>query len=126
MKNINLFRLSFVFAALSLGTVAVHAQDVGPAKARIEQRLGSVIALKDRGAAGENNRGLLEARGGASGQDQQVIAAENADRAAIYAALAAQTGTSADAVGRRRAQQLAELAKPGHWIQDASGAWRQK
>jgi hypothetical protein len=29
-------------------------------------------------------------------------------------------------VGRHRAQQIASIALKGHWIQDPSGAWRQK
>ena len=79
MKSLVIFRLLFVFAALAFGTVVVRAQD--PAlKARIEQRLGSINALKDRGVAGENNRGFLEARGSASADDQRVISEENADR----------------------------------------------
>src|SRR4051812_46802641 len=126
MKISALFRLIFVFAALGLGTVAVRAEDLGAVKARIAQRLDSVNAMKDRGAAGENNRGYLEARGGAQGADQQLISSENADRRTVYEALAAQTGSNADTVGRARAQQLAGLAKSGHWIQDAGGAWKQK
>jgi uncharacterized protein len=126
MKSASLFRVLFLFATLALGTVVVRAQDLGAVKARMEQRLGSVNALKDRGVAGENNRGFLEARGAATGPDQQVISDENSDRRTVYAALAQQTGATPDAVGRQRAQQLAGLAKRGHWIQDPSGAWQQK
>ena len=126
MKSVTFFRLFLLLATLALGTVAVRAQDLGAIKARMEQRLGSVNELKDRGAAGENNRGFLEARGNASGADQQVISDENSDRRAVYAALAQQTGATPDAVGRQRAQQIAGIAKSGHWIQDQNGSWRQK
>lgn len=126
MKNHLLVRLLCLFAVFTFGTIAVRAQDLNAVRARIEQRLDAVNAMKDRGAAGENNRGYLEARGGAGGGDQKLIADENADRRAVYTALAAQTGSNADAVGRQRAQQLASLARKGHWIQDASNAWRQK
>jgi uncharacterized protein YdbL (DUF1318 family) len=126
MKSHIFFRLFFILAAVTLGTVAVCAQDLNAVKARIEQRLGTVNALKDRGVAGENNRGFLEARGEASGDDQKVIAEENSDRRAVYAGIAAQTGSNGDAVGRKRAQQIASIARPGHWIQDASGGWKQK
>jgi uncharacterized protein len=125
MKSLSLFRLLLGLTLLGAGTVAVHAQDAS-LKARIEQRLGSVNALKDRGVAGENNRGFLEARGNAGGADQQIIEAENADRRAVYAAIAAQTRASPDQVGQKRAQQIASIARPGHWIQDPSGAWKQK
>jgi len=60
------------------------------------------------------------------GADQQVVNDENADRRKVYAALAAQTGASADEVGRKRAAQLTELARSGHWVQTAGGEWRRK
>jgi uncharacterized protein YdbL (DUF1318 family) len=85
-----------------------------------------VDALKDRQVAGENNRGLLEARGQLSGADQQILTEENADRTAVYQALASKTGSTADAVGRQRAQQIAARSKHGVWLQDASGQWHQK
>jgi uncharacterized protein len=125
MKSRLFLRLFFV-ALLAFGTVALRGQDLNTVKARMEQRLGAVNALKDRGVAGENNRGFLEARGSASGDDQRVIGEENADRQSVYVAIAAQTGATPDTVGRQRAQQLASLARPGHWIQDPNGAWRQK
>ena len=126
MKSLVIFRYLIVAAALALGPVVVRAQDLGAVKARMEQRLGAVDALKARGVAGENNRGFLEPRGNASGGDQGLISEENADRRTVYAAIAAQTGASPDAVGRQRAQQIASIARPGHWIQDPSGNWRQK
>lgn len=127
MKSFAIFRLLFVSVALAFGTVAVRAQDLNAVKARMEQRLGSVNALKDRAAVGENNRGYLESRGSPSGADQQIISDENADRRVVYTALAAQTGATADAVGRQRAQQIAStVAKRGHWIQEINGEWRQK
>jgi uncharacterized protein len=126
MKFVTSFRILFVLAALGLGTVVVRAEDLGAVKARIAQRVDALNTLKDRGVAGENNRGFLEVRGNASGQDQQVISAENADRRTVYAALGAQTGAGADAVGRQRAQQIASIARRGHWIQESNGEWRQK
>jgi uncharacterized protein len=125
MKSATLFRILFLFGTLALGPVAMRAQDPG-IRARMEQRLGALDAIKDRGAAGENNRGFLEVRGAASGEDQKLISDENSDRRAVYAAIAAKTGATPDTVGRQRAQQLAGLAKRGHWIQDANGEWRQK
>ena len=126
MKSFVVFRYLLILATLALAPAMLHAQDLGAVKARIEQRLGSVNALKDRGVAGENNRGYLEARGSASAGDQKVIAEENGDRRTVYAALAQQTGATPDAVGRQRAQQIASIARAGHWLQDANGQWRQK
>ena len=126
MKLSLLFRLVGVIAGLLAATTVIAAENLNSVRARMEQRLRSLDELKDRGAAGENNRGYLEARGGASPADQKIIGDENSDRRTVYADIAARTGANADTVGRQRAQQLASLARRGHWIQDASGAWKQK
>src|SRR5687768_9064327 len=117
MKSAHIFRLLFLLAALVLGGAVVRAEDMNAIKARMDQRIGAVDVAKDRGAAGENNRGFLEARGGATAADQKVIADENADRRAVYAAIASQTGTDADSVGKARAQRIAANSKRGVWIQ---------
>lgn len=125
MKSLSIVRIALGLIVLSLGAVTVQAADAA-LKARIEKRVGSVNALKDRGVAGENNQGFLEARGGATAADQQLIGEENNDRRAVYAAIAAQTKASPDQVGQKRAAQLASIARKGHWIQDSGGAWKQK
>lgn len=126
MKSILLFRISFLLLAAGLGNVVARAEDLSAVKARMEQRVGAVDALRDRQVAGENNRGYLEVRGNASGGDQKVISDENADRRTVYALIAAQTKTDAETVGRQRALKLASASKQGVWVQDPSGAWRQK
>jgi uncharacterized protein YdbL (DUF1318 family) len=126
MKMNLLFRLFLLVATLGFGTAAVRAQNEEAIKARMAQRLSAVDALKDRQVAGENNRGLLEARGQLTGPDQQIISEENSDRQAVYTALAAKTGATPDTVGRQRAQQIALRSKRGVWLQDPSGEWRQK
>lgn len=120
------FVLGILFSVLTAGFVVVaHGQDLGGVKARMEQRLSQVDALKSSGAVGENNRGYLEERGG--GADvSKVVAAENKDREVVYSALAKQTGTSADQVGKARARQIAQRARPGDWIQDERGDWIKK
>ena len=114
---------AFAFAAAATN---VFAEDLGAVKQRMAQRLASVDALKDRGAVGENNRGYLEARGALSGGESQTVSAENADRGTVYAALAHQTGSSPDLVGRSRAKQIAQNSKLGVWLQDEGGRWYRK
>lgn len=127
MKISVLLRLGLLITSLFAGAVATRAaEDLGAVRSRMEKRISSINALKDRGAIGENNRGLLEGRGALGGADQQVVNDENSDRRKVYAALAAQTGASADEVGRKRAAQLADLARAGHWVQTAGGEWRRK
>jgi uncharacterized protein YdbL (DUF1318 family) len=121
-------RSLFAFVALLAVVVATNlrAADLGAVKQRMAQRLSAVDALRDRGAVGENNRGFLEARGALSGAESQTVADENSDRSAVYAALAQQTGSSADLVGRARAKQIAQGSKPGVWLQRESGDWYKK
>lgn len=126
MKKLNF--LSLLFVALSLfvaGPVARAAEDLGAVKARISHRLAQLDALKASGAVGENNRGLVEVRGG-GGDAAEVVAAENGDRQAVYAALGKQTGTSAEQVGHARAKQIAAASAAGVWLQHEDGSWYKK
>jgi uncharacterized protein YdbL (DUF1318 family) len=126
MHSSLIFRILFLLMAAGIGAAVVQAQDLGAVQARMEQRVGAVDAAKDRGAAGENNQGFLDARGGATADDQKVISEENSDRRAVYAALAARTKSDAATVGKARARQIAASSKAGVWIQGADGSWAQK
>ena len=111
---------------LGLGVVAVQAaEDLGAVKARMNQRLSQVDQLKAEGAIGENNRGFLEVRGG-GGEAAGVVSAENSDREAVYAAIAKQTGSTADQVGKARARQIAANSAAGVWLQREDGNWYKK
>lgn len=112
----------FVFA---LTATVAPAQDLGAVKARMAQRLPQLDGLKAKGVIGENNRGLVEARGSDAAAGA-VISAENADRETVYAALAKQTGSTADQVGRARAKQLAASSAAGVWVQKEDGTWAKK
>ena len=94
-------------------------------KARMKERLPVIKALKAEGVIGENNKGYLEFIGGNKAK-KDVINAENSDLKQVYTAIANQQGTSVDLVGKRRAKQIVNKAKPGQWIQDQSGKWYQK
>ena len=126
MKSVSLLRIALLLLAAVIGTSLVQAQDLATVRARMEKRLAAVAALKHKQVVGETNRGYLEVRGGVPGEEQQIISEENSDRRKVYTALAAQTGSTVEEVGRKRAEQLAGLAQRGHWIQEPSGAWRQK
>ena len=115
-------RLLFV-SALLFGATVAHAEDLGAVRARMEKRVSKIDALKTSGVLGEDNRGYLAVR---SGDDGGVAAAENADRAAVYAALAHKTGASAEAVGKARARQIAVGSAAGVWLQRENGGWYKK
>ena len=123
MKTIFL-RIVFLVTALCLVSV-VRAEDVGAIKARVEQRLPQVDALKEKGAVGENNRGFLEVRDG-SADAAAVVAAENKDREALYTSVAQKTGSSVVNVGKARAAKIAQNSRAGVWVQDEAGNWKQK
>ena len=123
--NHTLVRLVCILG-LAFGSAAVvTAQDLGPIKERMEARIASLDALKVGGVLGENNRGFLEVRA-EHGTAKEVAAAENADRAAVYAAIAKKTGVSAESVGAARAKQIATASKPGVWVQREDGGWYKK
>jgi uncharacterized protein YdbL (DUF1318 family) len=126
MKKLNFLPFLLVAFSLLLAVPSARAaEDLGAVKARISQRLAHLDSLKASGAVGENNRGLVEVRGG-GGDAAEVVAAENSDRQAVYAALGRQTGVKADQVGHARAKQIAAASAAGVWLQHEDGSWYQK
>jgi hypothetical protein len=117
-----LWVLVTVVAGIFLFSTPAFSGDI---KARMKARLPAIVQLKAAGIVGETNQGLL-AFVGAQQQQQDLVAAENEDRKAVYTAIAKQQGTTADVVAQRRALQIAERARPGEWLQDAAGKWFQK
>jgi len=69
--------------------------------------------------------GFLEVRQ-AQGNAAAIVDAENRDRSAVFAEAAARTGSSADAVGRSFARQVAAASAPGVWLQRDDGSWYKK
>jgi uncharacterized protein YdbL (DUF1318 family) len=125
MKTI-LLRLCLLVGLLSVGVVAARAaEDLGVVKARLAQRLGALDQFKSSGAIGETNRGLVDLRA-ASPAAGDLVAAENRDRGIVYAAIAQQTGSTVETVGRARAKQIAAASAPGVWVQRENGEWYKK
>jgi uncharacterized protein len=114
-----------MLAALVLSAVLAPAQDLGAVRARMAERLPQVDALKASGAIGEDNQGYVSVRE-AQGNASEVVSAENADRRVVYESIAKQTGTSAEAVGRQRAQRIAAQSAAGVWLQREDGNWYRK
>lgn len=110
-----------IAAALLLAAVPAAAQGM---KERMAARLPVIDDLRARGIVGENNQGYLEFLG--SKEREDLVAAENADRRQVYAAIAKKTGASPEVVGQRRAMQIAENAKRGVHLQRPDGSWYTK
>ena len=94
-------------------------------KQRMIKRLPEIKALKDQGLVGENNNGYLEFVGPQKTK-ANVVKAENNDRKQVYQAIAKQQGTTVELVGKHRAVQIANKARPKEWLKDANGKWYQK
>lgn len=119
--NQNFFCFPVVFVLLFCTVSVLYADSI---KERMRQRLPVISSLKAQGIVGENNQGYLEFKGPAAQAD--LVEAENNDRRTVYAAIARQQKTTPQKVGTLRARQIAEIAAPGTWVQDANGTWRKK
>lgn len=90
---------------------------------------GDYRVIKDllaRQAAGMTNRAMLEARQGATDDDQIVIMEENAKRLKRFREIAKSSGATIDSVQKRQAAKLREKLPAGTWLQNDAGAWSQK
>lgn len=114
--------LLLVFSLLILNAHTAGAADI---KARMLGRLPAINALKDQGIIGEDSQGYLQFRGGNQPQ-KELLTAENQDRRAVYETIAKSEGVQVGLVGQRRAQQIKEIGKAGHWFQKTDGTWQQK
>jgi len=115
-----------ILSAFILGSFTSAAYSSSKAiKQRMIERLPVIKALKDQGIVGENNRGFLEFIG-TKKERADAVDAENSDRKLVYDAIAKQQGTTVEVVGKHRAVQIANKARPGQWLQDANGKWYQK
>lgn len=124
--NRRVFLFLFALVACFAGrSVLLAADGAAEAKARMRDRVGAIDRLKLAEAIGENNRGYLEVRK-PEGDAAAVADAENRDRAIVFAETASRTGSTADAVGRAFAKQVAAASAPGVWIQREDGTWVKK
>lgn len=115
---------SLVSAILLAGFLVPGILQAKDIKQRMLERLPAIKQLQAKGVVGETAGGYLAFRN--AKEQENIVAAENADRKAIYEAIGAKQGTTAELVGQRRAVQIAEKAKSGTWLRDAKGQWRQK
>jgi len=124
-------RKSVVTALVTMILVALFTTGVaefagaGDLKAKFKARLPAILDLKAKKVVGENKEGFLEFVGGQK-VNPAVVDAENSDRLKVYTAIAKKQGATPEAVGARRALQIAKRAKPGEMIQDANGKWYKK
>ena len=93
-----------------------------------QARYDTLTQLKAPGAVGEDNHGHV-ARLSGGDEVAGIVAAENADRETIYAAIVQQNGLPADAIDTVRqvfAETQRNRAAPGEKMQSPSGEWMTK
>ena len=118
--------ITALFVLLLFSTEGMCFAGAADIKARMQERLPTIVQLKSEGVIGENNKGYLEFVPGAAQKMDNIVAEENRDREMVYDAIAKQQNTTADLVGQRRAIQIGQRAAAGEWLQDNSGNWYKK
>ncbi len=119
-----LMKKFLIITALFIGMLSVaSAQDAQALKQRMAARLAAVDELRATQVVGENNAGYLAVLSGDATDAKVIVDEENADRKAVYQIIANQTGGSVEAVGKSRARQIREQAKPGTMVQNDDGSW---
>ncbi len=119
-------RFFLFFLMTACLTLVAAGQSVQSATERIKERLPQVDSLKEEGKVGETSDGYLAAREDLGPREQSILEAENGDRRILYRSVAERTDQTLEAVGRQRAIRIAELARPGVWLQKPNGEWYRK
>ena len=95
-------------------------------ESRAQGDFAEIKSLLDRKVTGFTNLAMLEARDGATDDDRIIIAEANALRLKHFSEIAKSSGTTIEAVQKRRVVKLREKIRPGTWYQEDGGAWKQK
>lgn len=117
------FRKLFVLGAavVALGVAA------GAAFAQTPAQKSLIDAAKAQGSVGEQADGYVGVRTSADGALQAAISATNSARRQVYAASAADVGTSTEvAAARMFESQLLPRISSGQWYRNAGGQWVQR
>ena len=106
-------RIGALLLAFCLSALPAAAQSLDQAKAagQVGERIDGYVGVVDANAPGDV-RAMVD----------QV----NAERRAKYAEIAAERGTSVQAVAQIAGQKLIERAPRGEYVMGADGRWRQK
>lgn len=136
MKLMIMLRQAFVMVALALsafafakGNLEINTPAISALQKSMQQRHAQLAPLYASGALGltaDGNVALRDASGvpmAQRGQVNALVAAENADRAALYREIARANGHPEWEAEVRNtfAQRWVERAQPGWWVQGAGG-----
>ena len=127
------FLLSASLSVAAQGNIEINSPAIGALKQSMQKRHGQLAPLYASGAVGLGGDGTVALRdvGGVPlaqrAQVASAIAAENADRAALYREIARANNHPEweGDVRRTFAQRWIDRAQPGWWVQQG-GKWVQK
>lgn len=119
------------FAALSLlasGSLVMSATGSNAAYAQTSSVKATVDSAKSRGEIGEKINGYLGVVNGASPSAavKNAMSEINIARKSVYSRLAAQQNVAIDVVAQITGEKQIKKAASGHFIKDATGAWKRK
>jgi len=124
MKIRAVVMLALALAMTGVGAAWAQDADLEGSSEKFKQRAPALLALKDSGAVGETSQGLVEARKAVDAAGTKLIGEENADREALFKALAAKNKTSAEEVRKNFVKFRFNRAADGHYFKGANGAWK--
>jgi len=126
--------LFFAGAAFAQSNLEVNTPAISQAKSAMAARHSQLAPHYASGALGLARDGTVQVHDANAiplaqrGSIQSAVAAENADRAALYREIAKANGNPAWEADIRAtfAQRWIDKAQPGWWVQNAQGAWVKK
>ena len=127
------FLLSASLSVAAQGNIEINSPAIGALKQSMQQRHSQLAPLYQAGAVGLAGDGTVALRSASSvplaqrGQINALIAAENADRSALYREIARANGHPEweSDVRKTFAQRWVQRAQSGWWVQQGGG-WVQK
>jgi uncharacterized protein YdbL (DUF1318 family) len=134
MRVLLIFLMLFAGAAMAQGNLEVNTPAIAQAKSAMAARHTQLAPHYASGALGLARDATVQVRDANAiplaqrGSIQSAVAAENADRAALYSEIAKANGNPAWEADIRAtfAQRWIDKAQPGWWVQNAQGAWLKK
>jgi hypothetical protein len=135
MRNvIALFAFLFSALALAQGNLEINTPAIAQVKSAMAARHAQLAPHYASGALGLASDGTVQLRDAnaiplaSRGAIQSAVAAENADRAALYREIAKANGNPGWEADIRAtfAQRWIDKAQPGWWVQNPQGAWVKK
>jgi uncharacterized protein YdbL (DUF1318 family) len=126
--------LLFAGPALGQGNLEINTPAIAQAKSAMAARHAQLAPHYSAGALGLARDGTVQVRDAnavplaSRAGVQAAVAAENADRAALYREIAKANGNPAWEADIRAtfAQRWIDKAQAGWWVQNAQGAWQKK